>query len=296
MNSIAYVNDYAAFMTDVGHKSRNTVEAYRRDVVQYITYLNNTGIYEVTAATKANVLTYLISLQKDGKSASTVSRALASLKSFYMYLVGNGNAIIDPTNNLEAPKVEKKLPKILSDDEINALLCAPTNKDNKSIRDKAMLELMYATGIRASELIGLNLNDINLAMSFIRCHGTKKDRIIPIGHAANEALEIYISKVRGAMLKRMDEQALFVNINGERLTRQGFWKIIKHYGETANIRSEITPHTLRHSFAAHLLQNGADLNSIKEMMGHADIASTQMYLQLMNSKLRAVYDRTHPRA
>ena len=296
MNSIAYVNDYAAFMTDVSHKSRNTVEAYRRDVVQYITYLNNTGIYEVTSATKANVLTYLISLQKDGKSASTVSRTLASLKSFYMYLVGTGNAIIDPTNNLEAPKVEKKLPKILSDDEINALLCAPTGTDNKSIRDKAMLELMYATGIRASELIGLNLNDINLAMSFIRCHGSKKDRIIPIGHAANEALEIYISKVRGAMLKRMDEQDLFVNINGERLTRQGFWKIIKHYGETANIDSEITPHTLRHSFAAHLLQNGADLNSIKEMMGHADISSTQMYLQLMNSKLRAVYDRTHPRA
>lgn len=296
MNSIAYVNEYASFMTNVGHKSRNTVESYRRDVVQYIAYLNNAGIHEVTSATKANVLTYLISLQDNGKAASTVSRALASLKSFYMYLVGSGSAVTDPTNNLEAPKVEKKLPQILTDAEIDVLLCAPSLTDNKGIRDKAMLELMYATGIRASELINLNLNDINLAMSFIRCHGSKKDRIIPIGHAANEALEMYISKVRGAMIRRMDEQALFVNINGERLTRQGFWKIIKHYGEVAQIDSEITPHTLRHSFAAHLVQNGADLNSIKEMMGHADIASTQVYSQLMNSKLRTVYNQAHPRA
>ncbi len=296
MNSLAYVNDYAAFMTDVGHKSQNTVESYRRDVVQYIAYLNSAGIYEVTSATKANVLTYLISLRDGGKANSTVSRALASLKSFYMYLVGSGNAAFDPTDNLEAPRVEKKLPQILTDKEIDALLSAPSLKDNKGIRDKAMLELMYATGIRASELIGLNTGDINLSMNFIRCHGSKKDRIIPIGHAANEALEIYIGTVRGAMLKNTDEDALFVNINGERLTRQGFWKIIKHYREAANIKSEITPHTLRHSFAAHLLQNGADLNSIKEMMGHADIASTQMYLQLMNSKLRAVYNKAHPRA
>ncbi len=296
MDTIAYVNEYTAFMTDVANKSQNTVESYRRDIMQYITYLNSNNLCKVTDATKKTVLTYLISLQKSGKADSTVSRALASLKSFYIYLVSQGSVTLDPTDKLEPPKVQKKLPQILSAAEIDRLLSAPASDDSKSIRDKAMLELMYATGIRTSELINLNLSDINLAMSFIRCKSAKKERIIPIGQAANKAMEIYLSRTRSDMIKNNTQQALFVNINGERLTRQGFWKIIKHYGAISEIESEITPHILRHSFAAHLVQNGADLNSIKEMMGHADISSTQIYSQLIDSKLRSVYNQAHPRA
>lgn len=296
MNAIAYVNEYASYMTDIDRKSKNTVESYRRDIIQYITYLNNTGVNEVTEATKANVLTYLIMLQKNGKSPSTVSRTLASLKSFYLYLIGQGSAQLNPTVNLETPKAPKKSPKILSVEEITSLLNSPSVSDNKGIRDKAMLELMYATGIRASELINLNISDVNLQMSFIYCKGTKKDRVIPFGKAAAQALELYISTVRKEMLTTSAEQALFVNLSGSRLTRQGFWKIIKHYGKSSNISAELTPHVLRHSFAAHLVRNGADLTSIKEMMGHSDISSTRIYSQFVDSNLRSVYDKTHPRS
>ncbi|MDY3971187.1 MAG: site-specific tyrosine recombinase XerD [Clostridia bacterium] len=291
-----YVEEYTSFMTNVRHKSMNTVESYKRDVTQYITYLNESGIQDATLATKTTVLSYLLALQKKGKATSTVSRTLASLRSFYLFMMQNGRVSSNPTSNLEAPHVEKKAPQILAGDEVERLLEQPDTSDNKGVRDKAMLELLYATGIRVSELINLDITDINISMSFIRCRGGKKERIIPMGNKAKEALENYIKNARVYMLKNKNETALFVNCNGMRLSRQGFWKLIKHYRSAAGIQAEITPHTLRHSFAAHLLENGADLHSIQEMMGHADISSTQVYSRMMNSKLKDVYAKAHPRA
>lgn len=292
----AYVEEYTSFMANVRHKSVNTVESYKRDVTQYITYLAGSGISDVAEATKTTVLTYLLQLQKSGKASSTVSRTLASLRSFYLFMMQNGCVSSNPTSNLEAPHVEKKTPQILKGSEVERLLEQPKTTDNKGIRDKAMLELLYATGIRVSELINLNISDINLPMSFIRCQGGKKERIIPMGNKAKEALSEYINNARRYMLKNENETALFVNCSGVRLSRQGFWKLIKHYRNEAGITAEITPHTLRHSFAAHLLENGADLHSIQEMMGHADISSTQVYSRMVNSKLKDVYAKAHPRA
>ncbi len=292
----AYVEEYTNFMTDVRHKSSNTVESYKRDVTQYITYLNESGIQDITSATKTTILSYMLFLQKKGKASSTVSRTLASLRSFYLFMMQKGKVTTNPTSNLEAPHVEKKTPQILTGVEVERLLEQPDLTDNKGIRDKAMLELLYATGIRVSELINLDINDVNIPVSFIRCRGGKRERIIPMGNTAKEAISEYIKNARPYMVKDESETALFVNCNGMRLSRQGFWKLIKHYRTQAGIEAEITPHTLRHSFAAHLLENGADLHSIQEMMGHADISSTLVYSRVVNSKLKEVYTKSHPRA
>ena len=291
-----YVKEYTSFMTDIRHKSLNTVESYKRDVTQYISYLDGTGVTDISSTTKTTILSYLLYLQKEGRASSTVSRTLASLRSYYLFMMQNGVVKSNPTSNLEAPHVEKKIPKILSGEEVELLLEQPKNCDNKGIRDKAMLELLYATGIRVSELINLDVSDVNVPMSFIRCNGGKKERIIPMGHQAKDALENYINNVRKYMVKDENETALFVNCSGARLSRQGFWKLIKYYQHIAGIETDITPHTLRHSFAAHLLENGADLHSIQEMMGHADISSTQVYSRMMNSKIKDVYAKAHPRA
>ena len=289
-----YVKEYTSFMTDIRHKSLNTVESYKRDVTQYISYLDGTGVTDISSTTKTTVLSYLLYLQKEGRASSTVSRTLASLRSYYLFMMQNGVVKSNPTSNLEAPHVEKKIPKILSGEEVELLLEQPKNCDNKGIRDKAMLELLYATGIRVSELINLDVSDVNVPMSFVRCKGGKKERIIPMGHQAKDALENYINNVRKYMVKDENETALFVNCSGARLSRQGFWKLIKYYQHIAGIETDITPHTLRHSFAAHLLENGADLHSIQEMMGHADISSTQVYSRMM--KIKDVYAKAHPRA
>ena len=291
-----YVKEYTSFMTDIRHKSLNTVESYKRDVTQYISYLDGTGVTDISSTTKTTVLSYLLYLQKEGRASSTVSRTLASLRSYYLFMMQNGVVKSNPTSNLEAPHVEKKIPKILSGEEVELLLEQPKNCDNKGIRDKAMLELLYATGIRVSELINLDVSDVNVPMSFVRCKGGKKERIIPMGHQAKDALENYINNVRKYMVKDENETALFVNCSGARLSRQGFWKLIKYYQHIAGIETDITPHTLRHSFAAHLLENGADLHSIQEMMGHADISSPQVYSRMMNSKIKDVYAKAHPRA
>ena len=291
-----YVKEYTSFMTDIRHKSLNTVESYKRDVTQYISYLDGTGVTDISSTTKTTVLSYLLYLQKEGRASSTVSRTLASLRSYYLFMMQNGVVKSNPTSNLEAPHVEKKIPKILSGEEVELLLEQPKNCDNKGIRDKAMLELLYATGIRVSELINLDVSDVNVPMSFVRCKGGKKERIIPMGHQAKDALENYINNVRKYRVKDENETALFVNCSGARLSRQGFWKLIKYYQHIAGIETDITPHTLRHSFAAHLLENGADLHSIQEMMGHADISSTQVYSRMMNSKIKDVYAKAHPRA
>ena len=290
-----YVKEYTSFMTDIRHKSLNTVESYKRDVTQYISYLDGTGVTDISSTTKTTVLSYLLYLQKEGRASSTVSRTLASLRSYYLFMMQNGVVKSNPTSNLEAPHVEKKIPKILSGEEVELLLEQPKNCDNKGIRDKAMLELLYATGIRVSELINLDVSDVNVPMSFVRCKGGKKERIIPMGHQAKDALENYINNVRKYMVKDENETALFVNCSGARLSRQGFWKLIKYYQHIAGIETDITPHTLRHSFAAHLLENGADLHSIQEMMGHADISSTQVYSRMINSKIKDVYAKAHPR-
>lgn len=291
-----YVKEYTSFMTDIRHKSLNTVESYKRDVTQYISYLDGTGVTDISSTTKTTVLSYLLYLQKEGRASSTVSRTLASLRSYYLFMMQNGVVKSNPTSNLEAPHVEKKIPKILSGEEVELLLEQPKDCDNKGIRDKAMLELLYATGIRVSALINLDVSDVNVPMSFVRCKGGKKERIIPMGHQAKDALENYINNVRKYMVKDENETALFVNCSGARLSRQGFWKLIKYYQHIAGIETDITPHTLRHSFAAHLLENGADLHSIQEMMGHADISSTQVYSRMINSKIKDVYAKAHPRA
>ncbi len=291
-----YVEGFVCFMSGERHKSQNTIQSYKRDVSQYINYLNINGIKDITATTKTTVLTYLLKLQKEGKASSTVSRTLASLRSFYMYVNESGEHMPDPTSNLETPKVEKKLPGILTPNEVELLLEQPNSQDAKGRRDKAMLELLYATGIRVSELIGLEVNDINTVLGFIKCSGGKKERVVPMGNIAKNALSDYILHARADMVKDSKEKALFVNCNGSKLSRQGFWKIIKQYQKQAGIKTDITPHTLRHSFAAHLLENGADLKSIQEMLGHADISSTQVYSKLMNSRIKDVYEKAHPRA
>lgn len=291
----AYICDYTDFMKNTCHKSDNTVESYTRDINQYITYLNDLGISSIDKTNKTTVLSYMAVLKSRGRAASTMSRTLASIRSFYVYLVSIGKMESDPTDALSTPHVEKKPPMVLSGDDVNRLLAQPSLSDNKGIRDKAMLELLYATGIRVSELIGLDVDDINIGMSCIKCKNNRSERVIPIGAKAIEAVMLYLDKARDEMAAA-DETALFVNCNGGRISRQGFWKLIKQYRSSAGIEMEITPHSLRHSFAAHLIENGADINSLKTMMGHADISSTQVYTAFVNDKIREVYKKAHPRA
>jgi integrase/recombinase XerD len=291
-----YISRFADYMTKERHKSENTVQSYQRDTAQYISYLTERSITAFSQTTKTTILTYLLYLQKQGKATSTISRSLASLRAFYSYLMQEGVITKDPTIGLEAPHVEKKLPQILTTSEVDLLMEQPKCSEPKGFRDKAMLELLYATGIRVTELISLNLGDISLSGGFIKCVGAKRERIIPMGNMAVGAMEAYIEHARPKMIREEGQRALFVNCNGQRLTRQGFWKIIKQYQHQANISTEITPHTLRHSFAAHLLENGADLKSIQEMLGHSDISSTQVYSHLMSSKIKDVYAKAHPRA
>lgn len=291
-----YVDDFVYFMDTSKHKSNNTIQSYKRDISKYISYLTSLGITDICQTTKSTVLTYLVNLQNQGKAASTVSRTLASLRSYYLFITNTSAKMTDPTINIEAPHVEKKLPQILSTKEVDRFLEQPSLSEPKGIRDKAMLELLYATGIRVSELIALSVSDVNISLGFIKCVSAKKERYIPIGHIAKTALVNYLQKARPVMITDDTQEVLFVNCNGASLSRQGFWKIVKQYGKQANITVDITPHTLRHSFAAHLLENGADLKSIQEMLGHSDISSTQVYSHLMKSKIKDVYERAHPRA
>ncbi len=291
-----YIGEYTEFMKNTCHKSANTVESYKRDITQYLTYLSESGIKNIKNTTQTNVLSYIMVLKKLGRASTTVSRVLASIRSYYLYLLRNGHIDTDPTLTLTSPHVEKKPPKVLSSTEINLLLEQPKLSDNKGIRDKAMLELLYATGIRVSELIGLDITDINLSMGYIRCANSKGERLIPVGNKAIDSIKLYLEKSRVLMVKTETETALFVNRMGDRISRQGFWKIIKKYQESSGIESEITPHSLRHSFAAHLIQNGADLESLKSMMGHSDISSTQVYTCFLDDNIKRVYEKTHPRA
>lgn len=291
-----YMEEYTSFLHTIKHKSLNTIESYQRDVRKYLDYLQTKNIRDFTRTTKTTILTYLLYLQKQGRASATISRTLASLRSFYTYLLRGGVVTADPTSELEAPHVERKPPQILTLDEVELLMSQPVCVNDKGYRDKAMLELLYATGIKVSELIQLEIQDVNLNIDCICCGHDKSERVIPIGSIAKKALTDYLDHARTHMIKSNEETKVFVNCNGSPLSRQGFWKIIKQYQKQAGIDKDITPYTLRHSFATHLLQNGADLKSIQEMLGHADISSTQVYSALLNTKIKDVYTRTHPRA
>jgi len=292
----ALVQKFINFLEKDKRLSLNTLQSYRRDIEQYMSYLREININNIASTNKTTIIAYLLHLQKKGRATSTISRNLASIRSFYQYITKNRIIEKDPTTELESPKVEKKLPQILSTQEVELLLEQPKCTDLKGFRDKAMLELLYATGIRVTELISLDVDDVNLEVGFIKCCKGTRERMIPIGSIAINALQEYLTKARGFLIQNNEEKALFVNINGGRLTRQGFWKIIKQYKNQAKINKDITPHTLRHSFAAHLLENGADLRSIQEMLGHSDISSTQIYAQIAKNKIKEIYKKTHPRA
>lgn len=288
------VASYRQFLIEEKGSSENTVSSYIRDINQYFHWLESEHILSENAS-QADVDRYTKYLLSLGKTVSTATRSLASIKSFYAYLLTMGIVEFNPAKGLTLEKVERKLPQILSSKEVELFLEQPDPRDAKGCRDKAMLELLYATGIRVSELINLNLEHLNLSASFLRCVTGKKERIIPLYPTAVRALSQYMERVRPQLIDQPDERALFVNMNGLRMSRQGFWKIIKHYQDMAGIQKEITPHTLRHSFAAHLLENGADLASIQKMLGHADISSTQVYTQVVNQELKDVYNKAHPR-
>ena len=276
------IKQFLDFLQNEKRVSLNTLQSYSRDIHQFENYLSQNRINYVKVDNK-KIHEYLKHLQDLNKKTSTISRSLASIRSFYQYLIRVKKIKYDPTENIQSPKVEK-------------LLSQPKDVDLKGTRDKAMLEVAYATGMRVTEIISLNVEDVNLEEGFITCKSASKQRSIPLGSISIAALREYIRDARPIMIKDENETALFVNVNGKRLTRQGFWKIVKFYKEQAHITKDITPHILRHSFATHLLQNGADLKAIQTMLGHSDISSTQVYTQFQDSGLKDMYRRTHPRA
>lgn len=291
-----YLADYKNYLTAEKHSSPNTVSSYLRDVSQFNVYLRKTQNCGLQSAKSEMVQDYIDWITEHGKSASSATRFLASVKSFYNYMLYVDAVKSNPTKGVSSVKVERKYPEVLTSKEVELFLEQPQCVDAKGYRDHAMLELLYATGIRVSELISLNLDDVNLAAGFIHCESKGRERIIPLYHTAVKALQDYIRSIRPQIIVDSDEEALFVNMNGERMSRQGFWKIIKYYQERAGIQKDITPHTLRHSFAVHLLENGADLRSIQEMLGHADISSTQIYTHVIKKQLKDIYNKAHPRA
>ena len=275
--------------------SDNTLQSYKRDLKQFKEYLTDCELY-YNRVKEEDIKDYIKELQEEGKKASSISRCIASIRSFYQFMLKRKKVKADPTANIKSPKIEKRVPSILTSKEVELLLEQPKDVDLKGIRDKAMLEFAYATGMRVTEIISLNIQDVNLEEKYVSCKTGNKQRNIPLGAMSLKALKEYIEQARDILLKNENEKALFVNINGTRLTRQGFWKIIKYYKEQAHITKEITPHVLRHSFATHLLQNGADLKAIQTMLGHSDISSTQVYMQFQDDGLKDIYRKAHPRA
>ncbi|KPU28107.1 recombinase XerD [Caloranaerobacter sp. TR13] len=291
------LNKFLEYLLYEREASNNTIESYSRDLRQFKKYIIENEINDFKLVNKTTIITYLVYLQKIGRAPSTVSRNLASVRSFYQYLLNEGIVKKDPTVNLQSPKNEKKLPQILTPKEVELLLEQPDLNTSKGVRDRAMLELLYAAGIRVSELVALDIDDINLQLGFLICSkSTSNERNIPIGRFAINILHEYLLNHRRNFVKDNNVKALFLNYHGKRLTRQGFWKIIKSYTKKINLNKAITPHTLRHSFAVHLIENGADLKSVQEMLGHSDISTTQVYAKITKPTLRDVYNKTHPRA
>lgn len=289
------VDKFAEYLTNEKQSSANTVMSYKRDLNKFALFLESQGVFVVSKITATNLTAYALVLEKEGRAASTISRSIASIKAFFDYLYHEKLVDKDISNVLKAPKIEKKLPEILTIEEVNLLLEQPKGKDTKSIRDKAMLELLYATGMRVSELLHIRLEDLNLSMGYVVCREGGKERVVPFGKEAKKALERYLKEARDKMLGDKEQEMLFINCSGSAMSRQGFWKLLKIYADRAGIEKEITPHTLRHSFAAHLVGNGADLKSVQEMLGHSDISTTQIYAGINGKNIREVYSKTHPR-
>jgi integrase/recombinase XerD len=291
------LGDYLNYLSVERGLAQNTLESYGRDLRQYLKYLTEKKNLNLSDTTQATVIGYLLQLQARGKATATLSRSLAAIKSYYHFLAREERIPRDPTVNLDAPKQEKRLPRVLSVKDVELLLEQPDLKTPSGIRDRAMLELLYATGLRVSELVSLKIADINLETGYIKCFGKgSKERIVPLGATATKYVKFYQDHARKFLAASLHENTLFLNHHGKSLTRQGFWKIIKRYAENIQLGMEITPHTIRHSFATHLLENGADLRSVQEMLGHADISTTQIYTHLTKDKIKEVYEHTHPRA
>ena len=286
---------FLEFLQNEKKLSNNTLQSYKRDIIQFEEYVEKNRM-NYAKADQDDIKSYLHYLREVGKKSSTISRNLASIRSFYQFLVRTKKVKHDPTEDVQSPKVEKRVPSVLTSQEVELLLEQPKDVDLKGTRDKAMLEFAYATGMRVTEIISLNIEDVNLEEGFVICRTGSKQRNIPLGSLSLKALKEYIENARDILIKDEKEKALFVNVNGKRLTRQGFWKIVKFYKEQAHITKDITPHVLRHSFATHLLQNGADLKAIQTMLGHSDISSTQVYMQFQDPGLKDVYQKAHPRA
>lgn len=289
------INAFIVYLHNVKKTSENTELSYRRDLVKVKNYMEEQGIEDVKKITATNLNSYILYLEKNKFSAATISRNIASLKAFYHYMYKEGLVSEDAAEALHAPKIEKKMPEILSTEEVVRLLEQPSGSSPKEIRDKAMLELLYATGIRVTELINLKVDDVNLQMGYLMCRDGGKERVIPFGNEAKSALLRYLEGTRAAMISDPDSVYLFANCSGKPMSRQGFWKLIKFYAKKAGIVADITPHTLRHSFAAHLVENGADLRSVQEMLGHSDISTTQIYANMNHNRIREVYAKAHPR-
>ena len=285
------IKSFVSYLHNVKETSKNTELSYQRDLMKMMHFLKEQKVECVEDVTETNLNSYILDLEKKGLAASTVSRNVASMKAFYLYLLKSGKVETDPTEHLKAPKVEKKIPDILSVADINKLLEQPGERTSKGLRDRAMLELLYATGIRVTELISLKVGDINRKMDYIVCRDRNRERVIPFGSKAKEALDNYMGAARQDLIGNKECEMLFPNCSGESMSRQGFWKLLKQYVKQAGIQMEITPHTLRHSFAAHLVDNGADLHVVQEMLGHSDISTTMMYAV----RTREVYAKAHPR-
>ncbi|MDO4330152.1 MAG: tyrosine recombinase [Lachnospiraceae bacterium] len=285
------IASFVEYLREVKKTSKNTEISYQRDLLQMYAYLESQGITEASKVTKTSLNSYVLYLEKQGKATTTISRVLASIKAFFHYEFSMGTIKRDPAELLKAPKIEKKAPTILTEQEIEALMAQPNGRNAKEIRDKAMLELLYATGIRVSELIHLELKDLNMSVGFITCRDEQKERMVPFGKQAKKALTDYLEEGRDILVKGGDSPWLFTNCSGQPMSRQGFWKIIKYYGDKAGIQSDITPHSIRHSFAAHLLKNGADIHAVQTILGHSDSATTQMYTAYFTSQ-RTARDRS----
>ena len=291
------VDEFLYYLVVERGLAENTLASYNSDLQQFLQYLEGAGIKKPGDVTRGLMVAYLVKMQQEGRSPATISQHLAALKSFYHFLLRERLVESDPTSNLESPRQTKKLPQVLTVDEVEKLLNQPRPDTPAGLRDKAMLELLYATGLRVSELVALNIDQVHLEGEFVRCLGKgSKERVVPLGQVACFHVRTYLEHGRGKLVKKTTEPALFVNHHGRRLSRQGCWKILKGYVRAANLKKDITPHTLRHSFATHLLENGADLRSVQELLGHADIGTTQIYTHLTRKKMREVYDKAHPRA
>ncbi len=295
-NLTSQLNTYYDYLRGVKKASVNTFQAYQRDLQKFVDYLALASIDDFAIVDSDVIADFKVYLVSSGLSSPSVSRTLSSMRGLFQFLVMTGICESNPAKEVHNDKVEKKEMTVLTSREVEALLMQPDPTDIKGMRDKAMLEILYATGIKVSELIGLNVEDFNAQLSFIRCGEGDKERFIPIYPVAVKAITVYLEKSRKLLVSGTNERALFVNVTGEKMTRQGFWKILKSYVSKANINKTITPHTLRHSFAAHLLENGADIHDIQVILGHSDIASTQRYAQFLKDKMKNSYIKFHPRA